>query len=71
VSRPAGGVYDPEVALRPRVRKRHRPGSPPAAQAGREIIRWIEGLAERGKLHSSIAYPTPDEKEAAWHRLAA
>jgi transposase InsO family protein len=43
------------------------------AEARREIIRWIEGWYNARRLHSSIAYMTPNEKEAAWHsdRLAA
>jgi putative transposase len=43
------------------------------AEARREIIRWIEGWYNTRRLHSSLAYMTPNEKEAAWHtdRLAA
>ena len=43
------------------------------AEARREIVRWIEGWYNTRRLHSSIAYMTPTEKEAAWHteRLVA
>jgi putative transposase len=51
----------------------HRRRFATRADARREIIRWIEGWYNARRLHSSIAYMTPDEKEAAWHtgRLAA
>jgi transposase InsO family protein len=50
---------------------RHRFTTP--AEARREIIRWIEGWYNARRLHSSIAYTTPNDKEAVWHtnRLAA
>ena len=42
-------------------------------QAREQIFRWIEGWYNARRLHSSIAYLTPNEKEAAWQtdRLAA
>lgn len=51
----------------------HRRRFATRAEARREIIRWIEGWYNARRLHSSIAYLTPNEKEAAWHtdRLAA
>jgi putative transposase len=51
----------------------HRRRFATRAEARREIIRWIEGWYNARRLHSSIAYMTPNEKEAAWHtdRLAA
>jgi transposase InsO family protein len=51
----------------------HRRRFSTRAEARREIIRWIEGWYNARRLHSSIAYLTPNEKEAAWHtdRLAA
>ena len=50
----------------------HRPVRRPG-QGPPGIIRWIEGWYNVRRLHSSIAYITPNEKEAAWHtdRLAA
>ena len=41
-------------------------GSPPEPRPASEIIRWIEGWYNARRLHSSIAYLTPNEKEAAW-----
>jgi transposase InsO family protein len=35
------------------------------AEARREIIHWTEGWYNARRLHSSIAYMTPNEKEAA------
>jgi putative transposase len=51
----------------------HRRRFATRAEARREIIRWIEGWYNARRLHSSIAYMTPNEKEAAWQtdRLAA
>jgi putative transposase len=51
----------------------HRRRFATRAEARREIIRWIDGWYNARRLHSSIAYMTPNEKEAAWHtdRLAA
>ena len=51
----------------------HRRRFATRAEARREIIRWIEGWYNARRLHSSIAYLTPNEKEATWHtdRLAA
>lgn len=51
----------------------HRRRFATRAEARREIIRWIEGWYNARRLHSSLAYMTPNEKEAAWHtdRLAA
>ena len=51
----------------------HRRRFATRAEARRDIIRWIEGWYNARRLHSSIAYMTPNEKEAAWHtdRLAA
>jgi transposase InsO family protein len=51
----------------------HRRRFATRAEARRGIIRWIEGWYNARRLHSSIAYLTPNEKEAAWHtdRLAA
>ncbi|HZA78098.1 MAG TPA: IS3 family transposase [Acidimicrobiales bacterium] len=51
----------------------HRRRFATRADARREIIRWTEGWYNARRLHSSIAYMTPNEKEAAWHtdRLAA
>jgi transposase InsO family protein len=51
----------------------HRRRFSTRADARREIIRWIEGWYNARRLHSSLAYLTPNEKEAAWHtdRLAA
>jgi len=37
------------------------------AQAKRSIVRWIEGWYNPRRLHSSIDYQTPNEKENAWH----
>jgi putative transposase len=37
------------------------------AQAKRAIVRWIEGWYNPRRLHSSIDYLTPNEKENAWH----
>jgi transposase InsO family protein len=45
----------------------HRRRFATRAQARREIIRWIEGWYNTRRLHSSLAYLTPNEKEAAWH----
>ena len=51
----------------------HRRRFATRAEARRAIIRWIEGWYNARRLHSSLAYMTPNEKEAAWHtdRLAA
>jgi putative transposase len=51
----------------------HRRRFATRAEARHEIIRWIEGWYNARRLHSSIAYLTPNEKEAAWDtdRLAA
>ena len=37
------------------------------AHAKRTIVRWIEGWYNPRRLHSSIDYLTPNEKENAWH----
>ena len=37
------------------------------AHAKRAIVRWIEGWYNPRRLHSSIDYLTPNEKENAWH----
>jgi putative transposase len=51
----------------------HRRRFATRAEARRETIRWIEGWYNARRLHSTLAYMTPNEKEAAWHtdRLAA
>jgi putative transposase len=50
----------------------HRRRFASRAEARREIVRWIEGWYNARRLHSSIAYLTPNEKEAIWaDRLAA
>jgi transposase InsO family protein len=51
----------------------HRRRFATRAEARREIIRWVEGWYNARRLHSSLAYLTPNEKEAAWQtdRLAA
>jgi transposase InsO family protein len=38
------------------------------AQARREIIRWIEGWYNARRLHSTLDYLTPNEKEALYER---
>jgi putative transposase len=37
------------------------------AHAKQAIVRWIEGWYNPRRLHSSIEYLTPNEKENAWH----
>jgi transposase InsO family protein len=37
------------------------------AHAKRAIVRWIEGWYNPRRLHSSIDYLTPTEKENEWH----
>ena len=37
------------------------------AQAKYAIVRWIEGWYNPRRLHSSIDYLAPNEKENAWH----
>ena len=37
------------------------------AQAKQAIVRWIEGWYNPRRLHSSIDYLTPNEKENTWH----
>ena len=51
----------------------HRRRFATRSEARRAIIRWIEGWYNARRLHSSLAYMTPNEKEAARHndRLAA
>jgi putative transposase len=51
----------------------HRHRFATRADARREIIRWIEAWYNARRLHSTLAYMTPNEKEAAWQtdRLAA
>jgi transposase InsO family protein len=44
----------------------HRRRFTTRSEARREIIRWIEGWYNTRRLHSSLAYLTPNEKEAAW-----
>lgn len=45
----------------------HRRRFASRADARHEIIAWIEGWYNARRLHSSNAYLTPNEKEAAWH----
>jgi len=40
---------------------------PARAQAKTRIVRWIEGWYNARRLHSTIDYQTPNEKEDAWH----
>ncbi len=37
------------------------------ADARRAVVRWIEGWYNRHRLHSTLGYLTPLEKENAWH----
>ena len=37
------------------------------AHAKQAIVRWIEGWYNPRRLHSSIDYLTPNEKENTWH----
>ncbi len=37
------------------------------AEARRAIIRWISSWYNASRLHSSLGYRTPIEKEADWH----
>jgi putative transposase len=46
----------------------HRRRFATRAEARREIIRWIEGWYNARRLHSSIDYLTPNEKEALYER---
>ena len=45
----------------------HRHAWATRAQAKHAIVRWIEGWYNPRRLHSSIDYLTPNEKENAWH----
>ena len=45
----------------------HRHTWPTRAHAKSAIVRWIEGWYNPRRLHSSIDYQTPNEKENAWH----
>jgi putative transposase len=45
----------------------HRHAWPTRARAQRAIVRWIEGWYNPRRLHSSIDYLTPNDKEDAWH----
>ena len=45
----------------------HRHAWATHAHAKRAIVRWIEGWYNPRRLHSSIEYLTPNEKENAWH----
>jgi putative transposase len=45
----------------------HRHAWATRAQAQRAIVRWIEGWYNPRRLHSSIDYLTPNEKENTWH----
>ncbi len=46
----------------------HRRRFATRADARREIIRWIEGWYNARRLHSTLAYLTPIEKEALYER---
>ena len=45
----------------------HRHAWATRAQAKHTIVRWIEGWYNPRRLHSSIDYLAPNEKENAWH----
>ena len=45
----------------------HRHAWATRAQAKHAIVRWIEGWYNPRRLHSSIDYLAPNEKENAWH----
>ena len=45
----------------------HRHTWPTRAHAKNRIVRWIEGWYNARRLHSTIDYQTPNEKENAWH----
>jgi putative transposase len=45
----------------------HRHAWATRAQAKRAIVRWVEGWYNPRRLHSSMDYLTPNEKENAWH----
>jgi putative transposase len=46
----------------------HRRRFATRAEARREIIRWIEGWYNARRLHSTLDYLTPNEKEALYER---
>jgi transposase InsO family protein len=45
----------------------HRHTWPTRAHAKHAIVRWIEGWYNPRRLHSSIDYQIPNEKENTWH----
>src|ERR671919_3066384 len=47
----------------------HRSRFATRAEARREIIRWIEGWYNARRLHSTLDYLTPNEKEALYERM--
>ena len=38
------------------------------ADARARIAHFMEDVCQRGRIHSSLGYPTPEEYEARWNR---